>query len=294
MLFVPGHVDKFMGKASKCDADALVLDLEDSCKPNSNKEVARRVIQESVESGMFEKFQVFVRVNPRGTGFLMKDVMALTLEGITGFLYPMAKSADDIVFFSELLTEIEMMKGFEPGKFLIFPVIETGGGVLNAREICAVSDRVVALGFGSEDFTQEMESIRDPADVSIFTPRALIAFAARAEGAIPIDTPHVNVHDLEGLLRHCTESKTLGYGGIQIIHPKEIEIAHQVFSPSEQEMEDAREMIRLSDEAEKEDRGVVVMNGKFIGPPLVKRARKIIALADLIARYEEKRRSYDD
>ena len=293
MMFVPGHIEKLMGKASKCDADALVLDLEDSCKPNSNKEVARQVIRKSVESGLFDKFQVFVRVNPRGTGFLMKDVMELTLEGITGFLYPMAKSAADIIFFSELLSEIEMMKGFESGKFLIFPVIETGGGVLNAREICAVSERVVALGFGSEDFTQEMESIRDSADVSIFAPRALIAFGARAEGVIPIDTPHVNIHDLEGLERHCTDSKTLGYGGIQILHPKEIEIAHKVFSPGEQEMEDAREMIRLAEEAEKEDRGVVVMNGKFIGPPLVKKARKVIALADLIIQHNEKRRSFD-
>jgi len=290
MMFVPGHIKKLMYKASESEADALVFDLEDSCKPDSNKDVARKIINETVGSGIFEKFQVFVRINPRSTGFLFKDVSELTIEGIDGFLYPMAKSRSDIIFFSNLLTEIELSKGFEPGLFKIFPVIETSGGVLNAREICAASDRVVALGFGSEDFTTDLQSIRDEEGKSIFSPRAIISFAARAESVIPIDTPHINVHDIKGLEKHCLAAKTLGFGGMQILHPKEIEIVHQIYSPTPEDIEDAREMIRLSDEAEKEGLGVVVMNGKFVGPPLVKRARKIIENADLVEYYSNKRR----
>jgi len=290
MMFVPAHIEKLMYKASESEADALVFDLEDSCQPDSNKDVGRKIIKETVGTGIFEKFQVFVRINPRGTGFLFKDVSELTIEGIDGFLYPMAKSKGDITFFSNLLTEIELSKGFEPDLFKMFPVIETSGGVLNAREICAASDRIVALGFGSEDFTTDLQSIRDEEGKSIFTPRAMIAFAARAQSVIPIDTPHINIHDIKGLEKHCAAAKTLGFGGMQILHPKEIEIVHRIYSPTPEEVEEAGEMIRLSDEAEKEDRGVVVMNGKFVGPPLVKRARKLIENAKLIEYHSKKRR----
>ncbi len=290
MMFVPGHDEKLMIKASDTKADALVLDLEDSCRPDSNKDIARKVIQKVVNSGVFEKFQIFVRINPRGTGFLYKDVSQLTIEGIDGFLYPMAESEGDIIFFSNLLTEIELSKNFTPGLFKIFPVIETPGGVLNAREICAASDRVVALGFGSEDFTTEQQSIRDEEGTSIFTPRTVIAFAARSENVIPIDTPHINIHDLDGLAEHCKIAKTLGFGGMQILHPKEIETVHRIYSPAIENIEEAREMIKMAEEAEKEGHGVVVVNGKFVGPPLVRRARKLLDSAKLIEYHNEQRK----
>jgi citrate lyase subunit beta/citryl-CoA lyase len=289
MMFVPGHNDKLQMKAANTDADALILDLEDSCKPDSIKEVARTIIKEKVSSGIFKNFKVFVRINPRRTGFLFKDVSELTIEGIDGFLYPMAKSERDIIFFSNLLTEIELSKGLEPGLFTIVPVIETAGGVLNARQICAASKRVVAIGFGSEDFTTDLQSIRDDEGKSIFSPRAMIAFAARAENVIPIDTPHIKVHDINSLEEHCLAAKTLGFGGMQILHPKEIETVHRIYSPSSEEIEEAKEMIKLSVEAEKENRGVIIMNEKFVGPPLVKRAKKIIENSELIENLRKRR-----
>ena len=102
MMFVPGHNEKLLKKAANTSADALVLDLEDSCKPDSNKLLGRKLIKETVESGIFEKFSVFVRINPRRTGFLFNDISELTIEGIDGFLYPMAKSSKDITFFNNL------------------------------------------------------------------------------------------------------------------------------------------------------------------------------------------------
>ncbi|MCD4679946.1 MAG: HpcH/HpaI aldolase/citrate lyase family protein, partial [Bacteroidales bacterium] len=182
MLFAPGHNEKIIHKAALSDADALVLDLEDSCKPDSNKAKAREVIKRIVGSGELKKYFVFVRINPRETGFMFKDISELTIKGINGFLYPMANSEKDIIFFSNLLTEIEMSKGIKKGYFKIFPVIETAEGILNARKICAASKRVVALGFGSEDFTTDLHSIRDEEGVSIFIPRANIALAARSQG----------------------------------------------------------------------------------------------------------------
>lgn len=291
MLFVPGHNEKLLNKASKSKADAVVLDLEDSCRPDSNKLLGRKIILEAVTCGLFSNMHVFVRINPRGTGFLFGDVSELTVKGVDGFLYPMAKSKGDIIFFSNLLTEIEDTKKIPHGTFKIVPVIETASGILCAREICAASERVIALGFGSEDFTTDMQSIRDVEGKSIFTPRAVVALAARSEGKIPIDTPHIDVHDLNGLEDHCLVAKTLGFEGMQILHPQEIEIVHRIYSPSENEIIKAKEIIRLFIEAEKENKGVAIMDGKFIGPPLEKRAKKILQKARLIEYYKKKKRT---
>jgi citrate lyase subunit beta/citryl-CoA lyase len=154
--------------------------------------------------------------------------------------------------------------------------------VLNAQDICQASDRVVAIAFGCEDFVSDLEGVHDHEGQSLRTPRALIAMAARANGVIPVDTVHINVHDLEGLEENVKLARLLGFEGMLILHPKEIELAHRYFSPSEKEVEDAKEMLRLADEAQKQNKGVAVVNGKFIGPPMVIAAKKILKKQQLL------------
>jgi len=285
MLFVPGHNRRLLEKAVSFNADALVFDLEDSCQPESNKEIGRKLIAEIVKSGIYKKHQIFVRINERVSGFLLKDVYPLMINGIDGFLYPKSRSGEDIYFFDKLLETIEYEKGFEIGKFKIFPVIETAAAVMNAREICAASDRIVALGFGSEDFISDLEGIRDPEGKSIYTPRAIIALAAKGAGVLSIDTPHVDVHNLESLEKHVKEARTLGFDGMQILHPKEIDIVHKYYSYSDEEYAEALEIIRLYEEAKTEGRGVAVMDGKFIAPPIVARADNVIRRTKLIQEF---------
>ena len=96
MMFVPGHNERLMISASKSTADALIFDLEDSVQPASNKKVARKLIREMIESGIFKGFSIFPRINDRDSGFLLKDISALTIEGVTGFVYPKAVNGNDI------------------------------------------------------------------------------------------------------------------------------------------------------------------------------------------------------
>ncbi len=168
-------------------------------------------------------------------------------------------------------------------------MIETGGGILNAREICSGSERVVALGYGSEDFKTDMYIKPDEAGMCMFSPRAMIAFAARSQGVVPIDTPHIDVHDIDGLKKHCADARTLGFGGMQILHPKEIEYVHEFYTPTKEETEYAKEIIRLYEEAELKGVGVAIMNGKFISPPTVKRAYKIIETVNNIENFIKNR-----
>ncbi|MFC1521628.1 HpcH/HpaI aldolase/citrate lyase family protein [Elusimicrobiota bacterium] len=280
-MFVPGHNERLLASASRSVADGLILDIEDSVMPAANKQVARDMIKDKVGAGLFKNFKVFPRINDRESGHLLKDVYGLTIEGVTGFVYPKAKRGEDIYFFDKLLETVEYEKGFPVGTFKIAPLIETSAAVLNAQEICLASDRVVAIAYGCEDFVADLEGIHDHEGKSLSTPRAMIAMAARATGVIPIDTVHINVHDLEDLEKNVELARILGFEGMLILHPKELEIAHKYFSPSEKEIGDAREMLRLAQEAEKMDKGVAVLNGKFIGPPMVSSARKVLERAGL-------------
>ncbi len=291
LMFVPGHNEKLMKSAKKSIADALLLDLEDSVQPAENKAVARALIKEHVSQGDFKNYHVFPRVNDRESGYLLKDVHELSIEGITGFMYPKAHKGEDIYFFDKLLETIEYEKGFEIGKFKIIPLIETAAAVLNAQEICQASDRVIGIAFGCEDFITDLEGIHDKDENSLSTPRAMIAMAARANNVIPIDTVHINLHDLDDLEKNLIIAKNFGFEGMLILHPKELELAHQYFSPTQKEIDDAREMLYLFNESQKEGKGVALMNGKFIGPPMVATAKKILKKVELI---EYKRKNRDD
>lgn len=283
LMFVPGHNEKLLVSASKSNADILLFDVEDSVLPDSNKEIARKKIKEYVTSGIYKNFDLFVRINERISGHLLNDVYQLTLEEITGFLYSKTYTKEDIIFFDKLLETIEYEKGFPIGKFKIIPILETAASIINADEIAKASSRVVAIGFGSEDFISDLEGIRDfDESVSIFSARAWVAMVARANKVIPIDAAYIHVHDIEGLEKHLQKGRLLGYAGMWVLHPKQNELANKYYSPSPEEVQNAYEMLRIYEMAQKDDKGVAIIEGKFIGPPIVVAAKKTIKKHELI------------
>jgi citrate lyase subunit beta / citryl-CoA lyase len=282
LMFVPAHNERLLASASKSEADVLLLDIEDSVQPVANKQIARDNIEKWVKEGKFNNHKVFPRVNDRESGQLLRDVHQLTIKGVHGFMYPKSKLGEDVYFIDKLLETIEYEKGMEIGTFKLIPLIETAAAVLNAQDICKASKRVVAIAYGCEDFIADLEGIHDAEHQSLFTPRAIIAMAARANNVIPIDTVHINVHDMEDLEENLRVAKNLGFEGMLVLHPKELELAHRYFSPTKQEVADAEEMLKLSQEAQLDGKGVALMNGKFIGPPMVISAKKMLKKQKLI------------
>jgi citrate lyase subunit beta/citryl-CoA lyase len=285
-MFVPAHNERLMASAARTKADVLLLDLEDSVQPQKNKQVARDSIIKNIQNGVFLNRIIFPRVNDRESGELLKDLQQLSIDGVNGFVYPKSETGDDIYFLDRLLETIEYEKGYAVGTFKIIPLIETAGAVLNAADICAASDRVVAIAFGCEDYVTDIEGVHDLEGESIATARAMVAMAARSKGVIPIDTVHIRVHDLEHLELNLAFAKKLGFEGMLVLNPKEIPLVHKYYSPSLAEIESATEMLVLSGEAESRGVGVAVINGKFIGPPMVKAARKLL-LKDKMIRERE-------
>lgn len=276
LLFVPGHNFRLMESATRTDADVLLFDIEDSVQPVENKQKARDLVVEMISEGLFDGKVIFPRINDRESGELLKDVSQLSIDGITGFMYPKAKTGEDIYFFCKLLETIEYEKGIPIGTFKIIPLIETASAVLNAQDICQASSRVVAIAYGSEDFIADLEGQHDLEHESLFVPRNMIAMAARASKVIPIDTVHVRVKDLEDLEHNLILSKKLGYEGMLCLNPIELPLVHRYFSPTEQDVYDAKEILRLDKEARENNQGVAIMNGKFVGPPFVLKANKTL------------------
>ncbi len=282
LMFVPAHNERLMNSAARSEADVLLLDVEDSVQPVSNKVFARKNIVDYVKNEKFKNYSVFPRINDRESGQLLKDLVELTIPGVDGFMYPKSYTGQDVYFIDKLLDTIEYEKGIPVGTFKLIPLIETAAAVLNAQDICRASNRVIAIAFGCEDFITDLEGVHDDEHDSLFTPRALIAMAARASNVIPIDTVHINVHDLDDLEKNLIVAKKLGFEGMLALNPKEIKLIHRYFSPSKSEVNEAKEMIQLASEAEKEGRGVAVINNKFIGPPIVLAAKKTIEKLHLI------------
>lgn len=286
-MFVPAHNDKLMMSASRSDADVLLLDIEDSVMPVENKQIARDNIIKYISEGYFSGRNIFPRVNDRESGHLLKDVYQLTVDGVTGFMYPKSKNGEDIYFFGKLLETIEYEKKIPAGTFKIIPLIETAAAVMNIQSICnSCPERVVAVAFGCEDFITDLRGNHDREGSSIFTARAMIAMGARANGVIPIDTVHIDVHDLVDLEKNLILAKRLGFEGMLVLHPKELPLVHKYFSPSDEEIAWATEMITLSQEAVKLGKGVAVKENKFIGPPMVKMANTILFKNELVRKHK--------
>lgn len=281
LMFVPAHNTKLLESAVKRNADVLLLDIEDSV-PYTKKQKSRDNIKEFAKRTDLNGKLLFPRVNDRESGELLKDIYQLTIEGISGFMYPKATKGEDIYFFGKLLETIEYEKGLPIGTFKIIPLIETVGAVINIREICCSCTRVIAVAFGCEDYVTDLQGKHDPEGQSIMMARNLISIGARSCGVLPIDTVHIKVHDLEDLERNLILSKKLGFEGMLVLNPKELPLVHQYYSPTEEELVWAKEMLQLSEEAQQEGKGVAVKDNKFIGPPMVKMAWNILRKQELI------------
>ena len=275
LMFVPAHNDRLMNSASRSNADVLLLDIEDSVPPK-DKQTARNNILSYIRNGTFNGRPLYPRINDRESGELLKDVYQLTVEGIAGFMYPKATNGQDIYFIGKLLETIEYEKRLPIGTFKLIPLIETTGAVVNIKEICQACHRVVAVAFGCEDYVTNLQGKHDGQGDSIFTARSMIAMGARSSNVLPIDTVHIKVHDLEDLERNLILSRKLGFEGMLVLNPKELPLVHKYYSPTEEEVSWAEEMISLAEEASKNGKGVAMKENKFIGPPMVKMAKNII------------------
>jgi citrate lyase subunit beta/citryl-CoA lyase len=280
-MFVPGYMKKFLEKATAFEADALILDLEDSV-PDAFKQDARVFIRKYLEADRFHQ-EVYIRVNDLESGLLARDLDAVLRANTTGIMFTKVHDQKDIIYFDKLLRQMEQDRGFEIGKFTIFPLIETGSAVLRAYDIATASPRVVALAFGGEDYLTDLDGLHKEHGTSLIVPRSLIVMAARSAHIDVLDTPYLDIRNLDGFRKEVEQARELGFSGQLVLHPEQIAIANDIFSPSTEEIDEARRIMAAIEKSSANGLGVTLLDGKLVGPPMRKRAANVLKKAERIA-----------
>lgn len=283
MLFVPTYKEKFINHGLEADADAIILDLEDSI-PDQFKQDARENIKRYLEMGKFKNKLVFVRLNSIESNLVFKDLEYVLHEDIDGFVLTKIYTAEDMTYYDKLITQLEDANGIEHFHFAFAPLIETTSAVMDVYNIAKATKRNVAITFGGEDYLNDLEGLHGEPPLTFNYPRAVIALAARAAKILPIDTPYLAIKDEEGFIKEETISFEMGFAGCLLVHPIQIELAHKCFTPKPEEVKRSEEIVKAIEISKKEGSGVAMLGKKMIGPPMEKRARKVLDIMKKIER----------
>ena len=275
LQFVPGNRQNMLDKARTFKSDALVLDLEDSV-PTKEKDVALSMVVPMIKTLSDLGHIVFVRVNSFNSGRIRKELEAVVCKELYGISLGKVNSSWYVTECDKLLSGIEINQGLERSKVKVIPWIESAAGVLNVRSISNGSDRVIALAFGGEDFTNDMGIRRSYDGSELMMPKSIVSMAARAAGIQALDTPFVNFRDLNGLREECNRSANLGFKGKFSIHPGQLEAINEVFRPNIEDVEYARRIVAAWNEAVAKGLGSLDLDGAMVDIPVVKRAEALL------------------
>jgi citrate lyase subunit beta/citryl-CoA lyase len=222
---------------------------------------------------------VIPRVNSLETDWIEEDLAAVVDTGVFGVSVGKVRTAGDISAISQLIGDREKRVGLAVGTLRLLPWIETAEAIVNVSAICRASERIVAVAFGGEDFTNDMgvERLEDEAQVAYA--RQALCVSARAAHVLALDTPYFKLRDPEGLRESSLRAKRIGFKGRFAIHPEQIGALAECFSPSAQEIAHAERIVAAYEEAERQGRGSTSLDGWVIDIPVVKRARAVLDLA---------------
>jgi citrate lyase subunit beta / citryl-CoA lyase len=276
-LYLPGNEPKFMPNARIHKPDAVILDLEDSVLP-VDKDAALLVVRNALYALDFGECERMVRINQLPAG--LTEIDALVPAGVNAILIPKCESAEQVREVDARISSSLAPRPSSPAPDVwLMPIIETCEGMFKAREIAGASPRVVALTYGLEDYILDLGGMKTQAGLESLWARSQVANAAKAAGVQAIDTVFADVEDTEALRAICRAAKELGFEGKGCIHPRQVQVVNEEFTPSAAEIEKARTIVQAFQEAQSEGKNVVCVGSKMIDPPVVERALRTIARA---------------
>jgi citrate lyase subunit beta / citryl-CoA lyase len=280
LLFVPGTNPKMIRKSWTAGPDAIIFDLEDAV-PEHGKMQARKNVRQALESVPDRGICPLVRINSTRTQHWELDLKASVRRNLRGIVMPKCESRSEIARVVSIVTQREKALKLPVGSIQILLLIETARGLLQASSMARSSPRVIALIFGAEDFCLDMGITRTPEGQELLYARSHLVTCARAHDCLAVDTVFPDFEDTEGLAREARLSKALGFAGKLAIHPKQVHTIHSAFAPSEDEVSEARRVLKAFAEAEANGKAVVALAGRMVDSPVVQRARQIMALAQV-------------
>ena len=276
-LFVPGSNARQVEKALGLHADAVILDLEDAVAI-SEKRATRGLIVQALQRPRRSKG--YVRINAMDTEFCYGDLVTVIGPGLDGIVLPKIETAADLLAADWLITQLERERGLPARSIELMPIVETGRGIDNARELAQAGSRVRRFAFGAGDFTTDMNVTWSGDERECEYARYRLATASRAAGIeAPIDSVYARLNEPEGLKRSATFARTIGFQGKMCIHPDQISVINDIFSPSDAEITFSQRVVAAFTAAEREGKAAIQLDGKLIDYPILYRAQRVLEAA---------------
>jgi citrate lyase subunit beta/citryl-CoA lyase len=277
-LYMPGANTRALEKAKNLPADSLILDLEDAVAPDA-KPQARENIRTALAAG-FGHREAVVRINSLNTPWGLDDLKAFANSKADAILLPKVESASQIQEVASLL------KQFNPANSMkIWAMIETPLAIFKLLEIASSHPMLETLVLGTSDLVKDLHARHTPSRVETQTALSLSVLAARAHQLCVLDGVHLSLEDEKGLKQSCVQGRDMGFDGKTLIHPSQIALANEIFGPSLEEIEEAKQRINAYDAAISSGAGIVLLNGKLVEELHIQDAKRILALADAIGAF---------
>ncbi len=286
-LFAPGNRPRMVQKVITIGADAIILDLEDAV-PIAEKAATRGAIKAALLGYPRDRScKTYVRVNSLDTGLTADDVRGVVCPALDGIILPKVEAAEGLGEGDGIVGQVEKELGLAQGHLDLIPIIETAKGFLNAQAIAAAGTRARRLAFGAGDFTFDLGVNWSGDCPAIMLPRMLLPVISRAAGLEPpFDIVYQDIHDLEGLRKETETAKALGFQGKMCIYPAQVAVVNEVFSPTAAEIAYAQQVLTAFAAAEAQGRASCTVDGKMIDYPLAERAKRVLAVAEVLGRTE--------
>lgn len=280
MLYIPGNNPAMLLHGGVYGADSLLLDLEDAVALNQ-KDAARFLVRNMIKNNDYNDTEVCVRVNHLDTPFGATDLKEIVPLQPSAIRYPKTETVDDLQRLLRVIEKIEDQRGLPHDKMKIHIMIETALGVQNVFDIAKYSKRVDAITIGGQDLTADMNIKNTKDGKGIDLARKMIVMASKANGIDAIDTVYVDVDDDEGLRNETTYIKELGFTGKAVINPRQIDVVHEIFTPTEAEIRKAYKIVKEFNKNTSAGIGVFAIDGKMVDAPVVARATYVLELAGI-------------
>jgi len=279
-LFTPGDHPRKVAKVFNAGADAVILDLEDAVaiaeKPSTRATVVAAL-------GKPRNCLGYVRVNAYDTEFCFRDLTTVVGPWLDGIVLPKVETADQVQSVDWIIGQLEAEHGMAKGSIDLMPIIETGKGLSNLREMVRAGSRIKRVSFGAGDYTLDMNMNWGMDEAELSHARATVAVESRAAGLEPpVDTVfiHIGERHSDALTNSATLPKNLGFQGKLCIHPEQVGPVNKVFTPSEDEVTHARKVVSAFEAAEAEGSASIQIDGYFVDYPIVEKARRIVAVIE--------------
>jgi len=278
LLYMPGDDRRKIEKSTTLGVDSICMDMEDGTAV-SKKVEAREIIAQAMKELDFGNSERCIRINNIGSGLEQLDLIAALAAQPDSIVVPKIETAEQVKWVSEQIESYELESKLNLGSIRLLIGVETAKGILNLRGIAEADKRLEAIIFGGEDFAASIGAVRTKAANELIYARQAIVTACAANDLQAIDIVFIDFKDNEGLRVEAEQGAGFGFSGKQIIHPNQVQVTQEAFTPSASAIAYAKRIVESFESSQKEGKGAYALDGKMIDMPLLKNAQKVLERA---------------